>query len=59
MLAPIADIKIHFFGCHACTVHTVKPGYVVTAGEGNDPHFEHLIIASSFTRFLIINSQKY
>ena len=45
MLAPIADIKILFFlGCHACTVHTVKPGYVVAAGEGHDPHFEHLIL---------------
>ena len=40
MLAPIADIKILFFCCHACTVHTVKPGYVVAAGEGHD----HMIL---------------
>ena len=33
-----------FFGCHACTVHTVKPGYVVAAGEGHDPHFKHQIL---------------
>ena len=44
MLAPIAGIKILIFSCHACTVHTVKPGHVVAAGEGHDPHFEHLIL---------------
>ena len=30
------------FGCHACAVEPWL--HVVAAGEGHDPHFEHLIL---------------